>query len=114
MRVLSAIILLAIGTGASAPTAISAPAPTAYRGLGTWIDRYDVTAWAHPETTVRAVAAQGVRTLFLQTANAKLRTALPPRERLSRFIDSAHRHRMKIVAWYAPDCVTSAAISVDR
>ena len=43
-----------------------------------------------------------MRTLFLQTGNSKLPAALP-RERLGRFIDSAHRHRMKIVAWYAPD-----------
>ena len=44
-----------------------------------------------------------MRTLFLQTANATHRYALPPAELLGRFLDSAHRRRIKIVAWYAPD-----------
>src|SRR5215210_3322283 len=102
MRALRAIIVLFIGLGVSAPAAMGARAST-YQGLGAWIDRYDAAAWAQPEATVRALSRRGVRTVFLQTANAKLPTALPPRKRLDRFIDAARRRHLKIVAWYAPD-----------
>ncbi len=99
--------------GVSAPAAARARTG-AYQGLGAWIDRYDAAAWAQPETTVRALSRRGVRTLFLQTGNANLPTALPPRKRLDRFIDAARRRDLKIVAWYAPICVISAATCIGR
>jgi hypothetical protein len=99
MRLLAATLTIWLGACASA---MAADAPAAYRGLGAWIDRYDSASWAQPEVTVRGLARRGVRTLFLQTANSTHRYALPPAEPLSRFVDSAHRHRLKIVAWYAP------------
>ena len=43
----------------AAGSAVAAPNLAAYRGLGTWVDIYDATAWAHPETLVAKMKARG-------------------------------------------------------
>lgn len=103
MRALPAAILVAASVCGWAPAAMALDRTDAYQGLGSWIDRYDSAAWAQPEKTIRALARRGVRTVFLQTANASHRDALPSLKPLGRFVDSAQRERVRIVAWYAPD-----------
>ena len=75
---------------------------SAYRGLGTWIDIYDVRAWAHPEATVRAMRDRGVRTLYLQTSNFSRGRPLVYRSAVLRFLDAGARHGVRVVAWYLP------------
>jgi hypothetical protein len=76
--------------------------PTAYAGLGTWLDIYATPSWAHPEREVAAMARVGVRTLYLQTGNYEQRVDLVRPRALGRFVDAAHAAGMRVVAWYLP------------
>ncbi len=92
--------LLALAFVASAHAGRAGPG--AYEGLGTWVDIYDPGPFGDPEGTVAAMAARGVRTLYLETANYKQRTALVRPDRLARFIEAAHAAGIRVVAWYLP------------
>jgi hypothetical protein len=74
----------------------------AYRGVASWVDIFDDPGWADPEGTVALMAAQGARTLFLETCNYKCSRDLHRPEVISRWIDAAHANGMRIVAWYLP------------
>ena len=85
------------------------PAPlVAYRGLGSWVDLYDPTAWNDPAGTVQDMAAHGVRTLFIETANyhnpssATLYRPVANPDALEEFIKACHARGMYVVAWYLP------------
>lgn len=78
-----------------------------YAGLGTWVDVYD---WSHyRETTptvgpdqVDQMAAEGVQTLFIQTAKDDTPDLISERELLEPIIERAHLRGIKVVAWYLP------------
>jgi hypothetical protein len=105
------------GVGPPAPVEPSGPAgpepPTVtvggaiaqddpYRGLGTWIDIYDVEAWRRPEATVRAMRDRGVRTIYLQTSNFNRGRPFVHPEEVPRFLDAAAANGIRVVAWYLP------------
>jgi hypothetical protein len=91
-------LLVAPAAGASA----SSLSLTAYAGLGTWLDIYAGTAWAHPEAEVAAMAGDGVKTLYLQTGNYEQRVDVFRPRATGRFIDAAHAAGLRVVAWYLP------------
>lgn len=91
-------VLLAPATSASA----SSRRPTAYAGLGTWVDIFATTTWARPERAVAAMARLGIRTLYLQTGNYSQPVDLVRRRALGRFVDAAHAAGLHVVAWYLP------------
>jgi hypothetical protein len=93
-----AAVLVAPATGAS----VSSRRPTAYAGLGTWIDIFETADWAHPKRDVEAMARDGVRTLYLQTGNYEQRADLVRPRALGRFVDAAHAAGLRVVAWYLP------------
>jgi hypothetical protein len=78
-----------------------------YAGLGTWVDVYD---WSHyKETTptvgpdqVDAMAAEGVQTLFIQTAKHDTPELISEPELLVPIIERAHDNGIRVVAWYLP------------
>ena len=76
--------------------------PTAYAGVGTWIDIFAKKAWRHPEQQVAAVARDGARTLYLETGNYKQKADLVRPRILGRFLDAAHAAGLRVVAWYLP------------
>jgi hypothetical protein len=82
--------------------------PTAYAGLGTWVDIYATSAWAEPERAVAAMERVGVRTLYLQTGNYSQRADLVRRRALGRFVDAAHAAGLRVVAWYLPSFAGTA------
>ncbi|MGZ4108426.1 MAG: hypothetical protein ACXVP7_01930 [Actinomycetota bacterium] len=90
---------LADVTSAAAPNRTDRIA--VYRGLGTWIDIYDV-AWRHPGAAVRKMAREGIRTLYLQTSNFSRGKPFVYRTGVGRFLDAAHREGIRVVAWYLP------------
>jgi hypothetical protein len=90
--------LVAPATGAS----VSSRRPTAYAGLGTWLDIFATASWAHPQQEVSAMARAGVRTLYLQTGNYSQRADLVRPSALGRFVDAAHAAGLRVVAWYLP------------
>ena len=86
----------------SASSATAAPDPSAYAGLGTWIDVYDPVAWSAPDATAAAVRARGVRTLYLQTSNSNRSADIVRPAQLARLVDAAHARGLSVVAWYLP------------
>jgi hypothetical protein len=92
-------------TAAAAPVAAAPAGPSleAYRGLGSWVDIYDAAAWKDPAGTVRDMAAHGVRTLFVETANFSAKTDIVYPDQLRVFIAEAHARHMYVVAWYLPN-----------
>jgi hypothetical protein len=78
------------------------PSVGPFQGMGTWIDIYDAAAWRHPRRTVSAIAAEGVRTLYLQTSNYHRHSPFVFKDEVVRFLDLASAHDLRVVAWYLP------------
>jgi hypothetical protein len=100
-RILSVTALAAmvavVGPAAGARRASPPLAP--YAGLGTWLDIYATSYWDNPTQQVAAMARDGVKTLFLQTGNYLQQAN---RSELGQFVDAAHAHGLRVVAWYLP------------
>ncbi len=94
------------GAAAAQPQAAAAKkAPlVAYRGLGSWVDLYDPSAWKDPAAAVQDMASHGVRTLFIETANYHnpASSTLFNKTALAEFIKECHARKMYVVAWYLP------------
>ena len=80
-----------------------------HAGYGTWVDLYDyLPRGSNPPTvtpaTVSTMAAQGVRTLYLQAAQLDPETPelLTDERLLAEFLVQAHEAGMKVVGWYLP------------
>jgi hypothetical protein len=99
------------------PPAAPAPAPAArvgpFRGLGAWVDVFDFSPnyMNAGETTpvvtpadVDRLAAEGVRTLYLQVARDDERTPgiIESPDVVRAFLGRAHAVGMQVVAWYLP------------
>ena len=84
-------------------------APGAYQGLGAWIDRYDSAAWAQPEIDGSCPRPARRTDPLPPDRQRHLPTALPPRERLGRFIDAAHRRRPEDRRVVCPRSLSSRA-----
>ena len=96
------------GAAPLGPVATTPPPPprtggdlTPFQGMGTWVDIYD-SSWSHPRAAVADMAAQGVRTLYLETSNFNRPSAFVYPERTAAFVDAAHHEGIRIVAWYLP------------
>jgi hypothetical protein len=98
------VLLLALGPTVATVRSEGGGRPTlvAYRGLGTWVDLYDPELWDRPAAAVLAMEAVGVRTLFLETSNYRIRAGIHRPRRVDRFVEEAHRLGMRVVAWYLP------------
>jgi hypothetical protein len=102
--VTAAIALAAFGSPAS-PASASTPASTeAYEGPGTWVDIFDARVLADPLGTVGELSLNGVRTIYVETANYTTprfgSIAYPVG--IAALIDAAHASGLKVVAWYLP------------
>jgi hypothetical protein len=85
---------------------------TAYKGLGTWVDAYDFSPQYQPNgapptvtvDTIDQMAAEGVRTLYLQAAKDDARSPgqLVNPELLGPMLLRAHERSIRVVAWYLP------------
>ena len=98
-------------TAAGGASTADAASINAYRGAGAWVDIYSGGALGQPEAVVRRLAAAGVKTLYLETANYRrprsVRIVWPAADR--RFIVAAHGRGMRVVAWYLPSLGDLAA-----
>jgi hypothetical protein len=93
----AASLCLAVPAGAAGPRD-----PSAYQGLGTWVDIWDGAQWAKPEAAVARMRDLGVTTLYLETSNYSQAVDLLRPAALGRFVDAAHANGLRIVAWYLP------------
>ncbi len=80
----------------------SQPKTGPFRGLGVWVDIYDEPAWDAPGAAVEDMAANGVKTLYLQTSNADRPGAFVFPGGVEAFVDAAHDHGIAVVSWYLP------------
>lgn len=109
LRVAALLVTLALApahhNAATRPTAgAAATAPIAFRGTGSWIDRYDLPKLADPQAVVDDMAAHGVQTLYVETASWKVSRSidvLTP-ETTAALIEAAHARGIRVVAWYLP------------
>jgi uncharacterized protein with LGFP repeats len=81
-----------------------------YGQLGAWVDHWD---WTGSSPTfglahVDAIAARGVRTLYLQGARSTGSAPLDP-TRQRALIDRAHQRGMAVVTWFLPNLLDPAA-----
>jgi hypothetical protein len=101
---LATTLSLAIAVLASAAPAAARPSVDDYRGSGAWVDIYSRAALRAPEATVARLAREGVRTLYLETANwrrSRAQLIVHPTAN-ERFIEAAHDRGIRVVAWYLP------------
>ena len=105
-----AVVVVASGALLSSEKKVT-PDLTPYRGLATWLDNWDWATWQDPhrrqraEKTIAAMSEKGVRTLFLATSHSSQPADVVRPGAVSQTIESAHRHGMKVVAWYQPSLV---------
>jgi hypothetical protein len=111
MRVLVATVLALVlacaGATVSAPAASQADAAV-FGGLGTWIDIYDGGVFAAPERTAAQIAARGVETVWVETANYHAAADVMNPARLERLLEALHASGVTVVAWYLPGHVNPA------
>lgn len=70
-----------------------------FKGLGAWIDLFDLGL--HAGRTTRMLAANGVRTLYLQTGHSYADHAVHPG--VGDWLVAAHEAGLDVVGWYLPD-----------
>jgi hypothetical protein len=91
-----------VGSEAAEPLVRPNPATGPFEGLGVWVDIYDHEAWRDPAGAVETMAANGVRTVFLQSSNADRIGPFVYRDETAAFIEAAHDRGVQVVAWYLP------------
>jgi hypothetical protein len=92
---------------AGAPAADRADA-SVFGGLGTWVDIHDGPVYAAPERTAQRIAARGVKTVWVETANYGASADVVKSLQLGRFVDALHTRGLRVVAWYLPGHVKPA------
>jgi hypothetical protein len=97
------------GPDTSGPNSTPASRLEPYRGLATWVDLFDARAWADPAASVSDMAGHGVRTVFVETANAASTSGLVHPAELAAFVAEAHARHMYVVAWYLPNLRAGSA-----
>jgi hypothetical protein len=73
-----------------------------FGGLGTWIDVYDTKLYASPNVVAGRLAARGVRTAWIETANDRSPVDIVQSAGLGRLVDALHARGITVVAWYLP------------
>jgi len=73
-----------------------------FQGLGTWIDVYDTALYASPTALATRLAARGVRTAWIETANDRSKVDVVAAGGLGRVVDALHARGITVVAWYLP------------
>ncbi|MEO5632963.1 hypothetical protein [Gaiella sp.] len=100
---LAALVLAPLGAQAT-PSAEA----DVFAGLGTWVDIYDSPAYRSPGPTAARIAARGVRTVYVETANDRSTVDVVNAKQLGRFVDELHNRGLRVVAWYLPGFVQPA------
>jgi hypothetical protein len=96
---LAALALVATVGAAQKPVTIE---PAVFEGLGTWLDVYDGSLLKQPEALADRLAARGVRTVYVETANYKVAEDVVNARPIGRLVDRLHALGLKAVAWYLP------------
>jgi hypothetical protein len=101
---LAVLLLLAPLQAQAAPGA----EPAVFAGLGTWVDIYDTAAYRSPGATAARIAARGVATVYVETANDRSSVDVVNPRQLGLFVDALMARGLRVVAWYLPGFVDPA------
>jgi len=107
VRILAvAVLIAALVACADRSEGVAAPERRAgvevFQGLGTWIDIYDTALYRTPDAVAGRLAARGVRTAWVETANDRSTVDVVDPVGLGRLVDSLHARGITVVAWYLP------------
>ena len=109
MRVLALAVLvaaLAAGSAVESPGGRAAPARPAaaevFQGFGTWLDVYDTNLYRTPNAVASRLAARGVGTAWIETANDRSKADVVEAAGLGRLVDALHTRGIRVVGWYLP------------
>ena len=91
------------------PSAAAAADTSVYAGLGTWISIFGTKAYAQPTAVAAAIAARGVKTVYLETSNYSQAVDVVRPEQLGLLVDALHARGLHVVAWYLPGFVEACA-----
>jgi hypothetical protein len=108
LAVLGLSILIACAGATSPAPAAKLGDASVFGGLGTWVDIYDGSVYTAPELTASRIAARGVRTVWVETANDRAAADIVDPARLGRFIEALHAQGVRVVGWYLPGHVNPA------
>lgn len=106
----SALVLVAFGAAATSTQgraaserrSASAASAAVFGGLGTWIDIYDTALYRSPDAVAARLAARGVQTAWVETANDRSAKDIVEPSGLGRLVDALHLRGIEAVAWYLP------------
>ena len=87
-----------IATPSRFPKALTDADLNVFRGLGAWVDLFDVNLDA--EAYVAQMQRNGVSTLYLQTGRTNTATQIDPQ--VGPWLAAAHDAGMRVVGWYLP------------
>ena len=113
MRVLALVVLAAAlavtvatdsdqGRAAAGRQSARAASPEVFQGLGTWLDVYDTKLYRTPNLVASRLAARGVATAWIETANDRSKTDVVEAAGLARLVDALHARGIRVVGWYLP------------
>lgn len=74
---------------------------SAFAGLSTWVDLYDVR-WT-PEEQAAVAAAGGAQAIYVQSARFSSPGPVHDAARLGRLVEGAHDRGLEVMVWYIPD-----------
>lgn len=80
------------------PAALGSARLDIFRGLGAWVDLYDMHL--SPSATVARMRSAGVRTLYIQTGRSNTPRGIDPR--VGPWLRASHAAGLKVVGWYLP------------
>ena len=112
-RTLVALALVAVVLSLASPlppgAATAKAADTSvYAGLGTWISIFGTKAYTQPNAVSAAIAARGVKTVYVETSNYTQAADIAHPLQLGALVDALHARGLHVVAWYLPGFVQPA------
>lgn len=73
-----------------------------FQGPGTWIDVYDTTLYRTPDAVAARLAARGVQTVWIETANDRSKVDVVDPTGLGNLVDTLHGREIRVVGWTLP------------
>jgi hypothetical protein len=90
---------LALSLQATAARSATVDRAAPFRGTGAWVSLF-TNEWKNPVAAAQSMAANGVRTLYLETGRSNTPAIAKPET--GAFLDAAHAAGLDVVAWYYP------------
>lgn len=107
LALVAVVVTLASAARPGVPTATAADA-SVYSSLGTWISIFGTKAYTQPDAVAAAIAARGVKTVYVETANFSQPVDVVRPAQLGTLVDALHARGLHVVAWYLPGFVNPA------